>query len=129
MARESTAKISQAVTLEEIGQVLMEQGELEEAQKDLNDAVQFGRESGDRSQLAALLAPLGDLLLVREDLAGAQKNYKEALAIRKEIGEKRTVAESQVSLAALFIGKGPAGRCGQSHSAGSRRIPKRGNCL
>jgi len=101
LAREVGHKSSEGIDLQLIGNVLMEQGDLNAATQMFQQAADIQRQINDQSYYAATLVSIGNLHRQRGDLEGAKKFYEDALSLRQQLGEKGSVADSEVPLAEL----------------------------
>ncbi len=106
VAREIGDQSLTAVLLNNIANVLRQQGSLAAALKTYEESLAISREIGDRSSVALILNNMAIGLRVQGDLAGAKKNYLEALAIRRDIGEKAGMAATLNNLANLMSDEG-----------------------
>ena len=106
VAREIGDQSTTAGLLNNIANVLRQQGSLAAALKTYQESLAISREIGDRSAVALILNNMAIGLRVQGDLAGAKKNYLEALAIRREIGEKAGMAATLNNLANLMSDEG-----------------------
>lgn len=61
---------------------------------------------GGYQSLTGAMVVVGDAFMAQGDLAGARQQYQQALETRQKLGEQDLVAESQVSLAELFLEEG-----------------------
>jgi len=87
VAREIGDQSLTAVLLNNIANVLRQQGSLAAALKTYEESLAISREIGDRSSVALTLNNMAIGLRVQGDLAGAKKRYLEALEIRRAIGD------------------------------------------
>jgi predicted negative regulator of RcsB-dependent stress response len=86
--------------------VYLEQGDVTEARKNYEQALELRREMGSKSQLALTLNDLGEVFLVQGDFAAARKQFEESLTIRSELGERTNVGDCQLFLASLALEEG-----------------------
>jgi tetratricopeptide (TPR) repeat protein len=97
--------------------VLLQQGEIDAAQKVDAAALQLARDITFRQAEAQALFQLGEIALAAGDLAGARRAHEQALAVRRAMKETRTEIESRIALAALDLEEGrpeDAGRAATS---------------
>ena len=85
-------KSGMAQSLQNIGDILILEGNLNRAKKTLQESLALGRETGERSLISGALQNLAGVLAALGDLDGAKKTYEQVLAIRREIGEKSGLA-------------------------------------
>jgi eukaryotic-like serine/threonine-protein kinase len=98
-------------SLNQVGWVLHQRRQLEEAEQTLREAVSLGRAAAPRDGDAALARALNDLGVVREarrDLDEATELYRESLAMRRRVlGESHVgVATTSSNLAVILFRRG-----------------------
>jgi len=89
-----------------LGIVLENLGDLDEAEKFYKESLKISEEIGDRVSIAASLHQLGNIFLGRGDLDEAEKFYRESLKISEEIGARVSIAASLHQLGNIFLGRG-----------------------
>ena len=75
--------------LNELGNIALIRGDLDEAERLLQESLAIKKEIGDRKGEATSLGNLGNIAETRGDLDEAERLYRESLAIHKEIGNRR----------------------------------------
>ena len=98
MFREVGDQRGAASTLGNLGNVLVEMGDLTAARKHYDEGLKIQRETGYRRGQAYAMSNLADLLTVTGDFPQARKLAEQALALRKELGENTNVAISQLQM-------------------------------
>jgi tetratricopeptide (TPR) repeat protein len=94
------------MTMSNIGELYLDEGNLAEAKKMFEQALEIKRNLHNRHSEAYTLSALGDLLLYQGDIPAARKTHEDALAIRTQLGEKGTAAQDSMSLARLQLEDG-----------------------
>ena len=95
-----------SATLNNLGNLAVEKGNLDEAEKYFNRAVTMTREITYRGGEPYPIAGLGDVLLARGDLAGAKKRYFDALTICEEIKDEDFSSQIRTALAFVALQEG-----------------------
>jgi tetratricopeptide (TPR) repeat protein len=106
MFREVGDQRGTASTLGNLGNVLVETGELTAARKHYEEGLKIQKETGYRRGQAYALSNLADVLTVTGDFPEARKLAEQALALRKELGENTNVAISQQELGWIAFNEG-----------------------
>ncbi|HUJ32191.1 MAG TPA: tetratricopeptide repeat protein [Candidatus Acidoferrum sp.] len=89
-----------------IAQVRLLEGDLREAHRYANEALDVSRSAGGPSDISQSLAVLADILTAQGDLSSARQKQQESLEIRQKLGDTNAVLESRAGLAALDIEEG-----------------------
>ena len=87
-------------------------GDLEQAQATLDDALARFQSLGDRRGEALTLAHMGNLARSQGDFEAARARLEKSLTIRSELGDRRAVHSTRIGLGllAMIAGDAPAGR-------------------
>ena len=87
-------------------------GDLEQAQATLDDALARFHSLGDRRGEALTRAHMGNLARSQGDFEAARADLEKAIAIRSELGDRRAVHSTRIGLGllAMTAGDAPAGR-------------------
>jgi predicted ATPase/DNA-binding SARP family transcriptional activator len=101
-----------AYALNNLAWVVRADGDLEQAQATLDDALVRFRSLQDRRGEALTLAHMGNLLRSRGDFEAARARLEEALTIRSDLGDRRAILSTRMGLGllAMTAGDAPAGR-------------------
>jgi predicted ATPase/DNA-binding SARP family transcriptional activator len=101
-----------AYALNNLAWVARADGDLEQAQATLDDALARFRRLEDRRGEALTLAHMGNLSRSLGDFEAAHARLEEALTIRSDLGDRRAVLSTQIGLGllAMMAGDAPAGR-------------------
>jgi predicted ATPase len=101
-----------AYALNNLAWVARADGDLEQAQATLDDALGRFRSLEDRRGEALTLAHMGNLARSQGDFEAARARLEKALTIRSEIGDRRAVHSTRIGLGllAMTAGDAPAGR-------------------
>ena len=83
---------NRATALGNIGIILSDRGDLEEALKHHREALEIFRELGNRQEIATQIDHIGYILQQRGDLEEALKHHREALEIFRELGNRQEIA-------------------------------------
>ena len=102
--RELNNKTSEAITLNNMADVLYDKGDLPGARARYEQVLAMYEKLGDKSGSAYARSGIGEVQAEQGDLAAARKNYEQALAIRESTGE--LTAESRLALASLALEEG-----------------------
>jgi tetratricopeptide (TPR) repeat protein/TolB-like protein len=86
-------------TLNMIGIVAWDRGDLEKARTNFDEALNIRRQVGHRSGVAASLHNLGGVHAEQGDLDGARRSLEEALATNQDLGNRRGMAVDSMDLA------------------------------
>ena len=105
-ARERGWKLMLAQALREQGEALLNQGNMNDARKKLDDAQQAARAVGDNDTAAHALFDLGKLQLQEEDLSGAESSLRQSLEIWQKSGDPRYAALSSMLLGTVSEAEG-----------------------
>lgn len=79
-------------SLNNLGNVALDQGDFVEAHSRLDEALKLYREVGDRQYIATALNNLGNVVRDQGAYATARPLYDESLTISQELGDRRAVA-------------------------------------
>jgi eukaryotic-like serine/threonine-protein kinase len=93
-------------TLCNLGNSLMERGELSQAIVDYQQAVAIADKIGFKLGLAADLDGTAQVFLVRDQLSQARDREEQALGLRKEVGDSAQIAQNQMALATILLEQG-----------------------
>ena len=101
-----------AYALNNLAWVARADGDLEQAQATLDDALARFRRLEDRRGEALTLAHMGSLSRSLGDFEAARARLEEALTIRRDLGDRRAVLSTQIGLGLLAMtsGRAAAGR-------------------
>jgi tetratricopeptide (TPR) repeat protein len=104
--RELGDKFYIANSLNNIGFIAIDQGELAEARSRLEEALAIQREIGDKWAIANTLNNLGDAVRDQGDYITGYKCYEESVLLNKELGDQRALAYVLEGLAGLVSMRG-----------------------
>jgi predicted ATPase/DNA-binding SARP family transcriptional activator len=101
-----------AYALNNLAWVARADGDLEQAQATLDDALARFRRVEDRRGEALTLAHMGNLSRSLGDVEAARARLEEALTIRRDLGDRRAMLSTRIGLGllAMTAGRAPAGR-------------------
>jgi predicted ATPase/DNA-binding SARP family transcriptional activator len=101
-----------AYALNNLAWVARADGDLEQAQATLDDALARFRHLQDRRGEALTLAHMGNLSRSLGDFEAARARLEEALTIRRDLGDRRAMLSTRIGLGllAMTAGDAPAGR-------------------
>jgi predicted ATPase/DNA-binding SARP family transcriptional activator len=101
-----------AYALNNLAWVARADGNLEQAQANLDDALARFRRLEDRRGEALTLAHMGSLSRSLGDFEAARARLEEALTLRRDLGDRRAVVSTRIGLGllAMTAGDAPAGR-------------------
>ena len=105
-ARARRSKVLLAQALREQGEALLNQGNMNDARKALDEAQQAARVVGDNDTAAHALFDLGKLQLQVEDLSGAESSLQQSLQIFQKSGDPRYAALSSMLLGIISGAEG-----------------------
>jgi predicted ATPase/DNA-binding SARP family transcriptional activator len=97
-----------AYALNNLAWVARADGDLEQAQATLDEALARFRRLEDRRGEALTLAHMGNLLRTQGDFDAARARLEEALRIRSELGDRRAVLSTRIGLGLLAMTGGDA---------------------
>ena len=97
-----------AYALNNLAWVARADGDLEEAQATLDDALARFRRLQDRRGEALTLAHMGNLSRSLGDFEAARAHLEEALAIRSDLGDRRATLSTRIGLGLLAMAAGDA---------------------
>jgi predicted ATPase len=100
--------ITRARARELLGWVALADGDLDEAQRMHEQAVQLARASGDRWSLTRALNNLGNVLLIRGEFDAAASTLAGALAISQEVGLPDATGRVLTNLGFAVLSRGDA---------------------
>ena len=95
-----------AAALNNIANVLKDQGLLDRAKKMHEEALGIRREIGHKSGMAQSLQNIGDILILAGNLSGAKKNLQESLTFSRETGDSVLISAALKNLAGVLEAKG-----------------------
>jgi tetratricopeptide (TPR) repeat protein len=98
-----------AGALNNLGDVVCNQGDYPAAKVLLEECLAIMRELGDRGSIAGSLNNLGEVACNLDDREAARAFFEESLAIRRELGDRSGVAYSLGSLGSLACDRGDLG--------------------
>src|SRR6202035_3759919 len=99
-------QVNVAKTSMNLAMLLLQLGNLSEAEQNVRQAMAVGQASNLQSVYAASLGTLGDIQKARGDLPGARKSYQDALALFTKFEDQASIATSRLSLATLALEEG-----------------------
>jgi len=100
LARSTGDKKSAALSLQRLGFLRLDDGELAEAGALLEEGLQFALEVGDKQVLGMLYNGLGELSRLQEDFDRAADFYLKALAFNREAGDRVRQTTNLINLGA-----------------------------
>ncbi|MFN2293019.1 MAG: ATP-binding protein [Candidatus Promineifilaceae bacterium] len=80
------------IALDNLGMLLLDEGDLVQAQAYTDDAIVLAREANHRPLLASLDLSMGDILMAKEDYPQALPFLREAIYLVQEIGNETRIA-------------------------------------
>ncbi len=89
-----------------LGNVLVERGELSQAIVDYEQGAAIAEKVGYKRGRAANLDGTAQILLIRDQLSQARDQEEQVLALRKEAGDTVQLAQGQIALATIVIEQG-----------------------
>ena len=92
----------EALDLNDIGDVLADQGDLSEATRQYDHALKIFRDIDEKVYQAETLAALGRIRTEQGDTVAARALYEQALAMQKPLGVKGDLAQTQLAMAELL---------------------------
>jgi eukaryotic-like serine/threonine-protein kinase len=95
-----------ASAIEEIADVMAEQGQLSEAQKEYEQALDTRRATGDEAGVAASLNDLARMRWRQADLDDARQMFEQALATYRQIGDDQGAAKALDNIANVLYDQG-----------------------
>jgi tetratricopeptide (TPR) repeat protein len=104
--REAGAKFEAASTLNDIGMMLFNRGDLAGAQKRYEESMALFGEIGEKSGTATTQTNIAEILECRGDLDGARSMHEDALALNRSIGDRSGIAYDLFRLGAVFTLRG-----------------------
>ncbi len=108
---DSGARVS--MVLDALGELFMLRGDLEEAQKYLEEALELSVNSGNKWYAGQVRRTFGRCCLISDDVERALVEGKEALALAERIGDQHAVYESRLLLAEAHLRSGEWERCAE----------------
>ncbi len=99
-------QIGRAMTLGNLGELLLERNQPDEAARHLRRALTVFREVGQRHMICSTLGSLGKLAFQRNQLGEARAYLNDSLALATAIGANDQLAMHQQTLAEVFYGAG-----------------------
>jgi non-specific serine/threonine protein kinase len=103
LARSTGDKKNAALSLQRLGFLRLDDGELAEARALLEDGLQFALELGDKQVLGMLYNGLGELSRLQEDFERATDFYLKALAFNREAGDRVRQTTNLINLGATAL--------------------------
>jgi hypothetical protein len=101
--RDGANQRGESETLENLGIVLMERGELSRAIVDYEQGAAIAEKIGYKRGRAGNLEGTAQVFLAQDQLSQARDREEQALGVRKEIGDSVKIAQSQIALAAIAL--------------------------
>ncbi len=94
-----------------LGQVMMETGDYENAKVYLNHSLVIARRGENLDNISTVLSNLGTAFLAQENYREAQRCYEECLEIARQIGDRMNIPRSLINLAEVLhnLGKPEVG--------------------
>jgi len=92
-----------SATLNNLGNLYVEKGDLSEARKYYDQSLAMIREIDFRRGEPYAMSGIGDTLLAQDDLAGAKKQYEQAQALCKEMNDEDFAAQLNAGLASIAL--------------------------
>ncbi len=108
LSTELNDTITRSRARELLGWVALADGDLDEAHRMHEQAVQLARVSGDRWSLTRALNNLGNVLLIRGEFDAAASTLAEALAISREVGFPDATGRVLTNLGFAVLSRGDA---------------------
>ena len=93
-------------TLGNLGNVLVERGDLSQAMSSYEEGLSLAEKIGYKDGRAANLDGFAQISLIRDQVSQARDQEEQALGLRKELGDSVQVAQSQLALAIIAIEEG-----------------------
>ena len=103
LARSTGDKKNAALSLQRLGFLRLDDGELENARALLEEGLQFALELGDKQVLGMLYNGLGELSRLQEDFDRAADFYLKALAFNREAGDRVRQTTNLINLGATAL--------------------------
>ncbi|MGA7841519.1 MAG: tetratricopeptide repeat protein, partial [Candidatus Acidiferrales bacterium] len=101
-------KSGMAMALGSMGYIQMLRGHLNDAQNQVQQAIDLQKEAGLQGDRANGLNMLGDVLMAKGEMDKARASYEESLKIASELTAPSAIASSRAELASLEIEQGHA---------------------
>lgn len=96
----------ESASLWQVGVILAVRGELEDAERTIEDSVERARKLGNARSVGGSMKALAGIALLRGDLARATRLFEESLAIHRSLDDAYGVSHSLVHLALLALEAG-----------------------
>jgi tetratricopeptide (TPR) repeat protein len=93
-------------TLANLGNVLVERGDLNHAMADYEQAAAIAEKIAYKSDRAYILQATAQVFLNRDELLRAREREEQALRMQKEVGDSVTIARGQIVLATIAMEQG-----------------------
>jgi tetratricopeptide (TPR) repeat protein len=113
--RSAGARHGEMAALEELGQLMLEQGRPQEARKHLTRSLELRRALGDRGNEASTLRILAAVHLETAELDRALELATEATALAQDVADRRMQAEALNTLGSIRLRGGDAGHAVEEH--------------
>ena len=96
----------ESATLENLGDVLVERGELSQAMSYYQQGISLAEKIGYKEGRAFNLGGLAQISLIRDQVSEARDQEEQVLTFQKEVGDSVEIARSQIALATIVIEEG-----------------------
>ena len=96
----------ESATLENLGDVLVERGELSQAMSYYEQGISLAEKIGYKEGRAFNLGGLAQISLIRDQVSKARDQEEQVLTFQKEVGDSVEIARSQIALATIVIQEG-----------------------
>jgi tetratricopeptide (TPR) repeat protein len=96
----------ESATLENLGDVLVERGELSQAMSYYQQGISLAEKIGYKEGRAFNLGGLAQISLIRDQVSQARDQEEQVLTFQKEVGDSVEIARSQIALATIVIEEG-----------------------
>ena len=106
---------ARAAALGGLGIVHRHRGDLDKAEKQLNQALDIQRQIGDLLGEANQLGNLGNVYLQRGDVEKAEEHHKDALKLHREIGDRLGEAQNLGNLGLVYAERGELEKAEEHH--------------
>jgi len=104
--RQEGNRRGEASTLSNLGNILLEQGQLAVAKERFEESMAIQQQTGYRRGIGFGLWGVSEVLLAQDRLTEARAKTEEAMALRRELGDPASLAYSQVQLAQILLEQG-----------------------
>src|SRR5580700_660239 len=96
----------ESATLENLGNVLVERGELSQAMSYYEQGISLAEKIGYKEGRVFNLGGLAQISLIRDQVSQARDQAEQVLTFQKEVGDSVEIARSQIALATIVIEEG-----------------------